>query len=528
MTAQIYKPGCINKPYDLIVIGSGIGGLSLAAIAAKEGKRVLVLEKHYVAGGFTHTFSRKGYEWDVGLHYIGEVHREQSLLRQLFDHITNSELKWQAMPDVYDKIVFGEESYNLVAGEENFINQLSEYFPNERKAIVEYVRLIKEANRTAKNFFMEKALPGFIKPLAHPFFAKPFLKFSDRTTLEVVSSLTRDRKLIGVLTAQYGDYGLPPAKGSFIIHALIARHYLNGGAYPIGGSARVADTIIPVIEAAGGDIYLRADVKRIVTEGNKAVGVEIANGDVILAPAIASDAGVINTFGSMLDEEAQNRLGIKKRLSQVNPSLSHVCTYLGFKTTDAELGFEGTNWWIYPDYDHDENMKKYIRDPRSSLPVVYASFPSSKDATFIERHPGRATMEVVGFAPYDWFKEWEDKPWMKRGLEYEANKQALEERYMEVIYRYFPKTKGKVDYMEFSTPLSTRHFANYSKGEIYGIEHTPERFRLKWLTPKTPIKNLFLTGQDIVTDGIGGALMGGVLAASVVLKKNVLKGILKS
>lgn len=525
MTARIYKPG-IEKTYDLIVIGSGIGGLSLAAIAAKEGKRVLVLEKHYVAGGFTHTFSRKGYEWDVGLHYIGEVHREQSLLRQLFDHITDGELKWQPMPDVYDKIVFGDESYDLVAGEKNFIARLSSYFPDEHQAIVEYVRLIKEANRTAKNFFMEKALPGFIQPFASPFLSKPFLKFSDHTTLDVVSRLTRDRKLIGVLTAQYGDYGLPPSKGSFMIHALIARHYLNGGAYPIGGSSRIADTIIPLIEAAGGDVLIRADVTRIVTEGNRAIGVQTAQGEVIRAPAIASNAGVVNTFGRMLDEPAQQRLNVRKRLGEVSPSLSHVCAYIGFKATDDDMGFKGTNWWIYPDYDHDATIAAYARNPREALPVVYTSFPSAKDPTFQERHPGRSTMEVVGFAPYEWFQQWENKPWMKRGLDYEAKKQELQERYMETVYRYFPQTKGRIDHIEFSTPLSTKHFSNYSKGEIYGIEHTPERFRLKWLTPKTPIKGLYLTGQDIVTDGIGGALMGGVLAASVVLKKNVMKGIL--
>jgi all-trans-retinol 13,14-reductase len=92
------------------VIGSGLGGLAYAAIMAKMGKKVLVLEKHYVAGGFTHVFKRKDYEWDVGIHYVGEMHREFTFMRYLFDHITDCELKWEEMDEVYDRVVIGENS----------------------------------------------------------------------------------------------------------------------------------------------------------------------------------------------------------------------------------------------------------------------------------------------------------------------------------------------------------------------------------------------------------------------------------
>ena len=89
---QSYKKQTIlTQKYDTIIIGSGIGSLTTAAILAKEGQKVLVLERHYIAGGFTHVFKRKGFEWDVGIHYIGEVQRENSIIKKIFDYISDNQ-----------------------------------------------------------------------------------------------------------------------------------------------------------------------------------------------------------------------------------------------------------------------------------------------------------------------------------------------------------------------------------------------------------------------------------------------------
>jgi all-trans-retinol 13,14-reductase len=526
MHYPLYKKEHLNEPYDAIVIGSGIGGTSVAAILAKAGKKVLVLERHYTAGGFTHTFQRKGYEWDVGVHYIGEVHRKNSTLRKIFDYITGKNLQWAFMGEVYDKIIFGDESYEFISGTERFKERLYEYFPEEKQAIDQYLALVYQAASATKGFFMEKALPPLASKLAYPFLSSKFLKLSDRTTLEVVRSLTDNPKLIGVLTAQYGDYGLPPGESSFAVHAMIAKHYLDGGNYPIGGSGEICATINPLIEASGGKILVKAEVQEILVEGGRAVGVKLKAGDEIRTPLVISDAGVMNTFGRLLCSSVQEKFSIGSKLKTIKPSLSHLCIYIGIKESNQHLNLGKTNYWIYPGYDHDANIDRYLKDPASPLPVVYVSFPSAKDPTWEKRFPGRSTIEVIGFTPYEWFSKWDGSEWRKRGQEYEAFKQRLSDRMMEQVYRHLPQIQGKIDHMELSTPLSTKHFCNYQYGEIYGLEHSPERFRMRWLRPQTPIKNLFLTGQDIVTDGIGGALFGGVLAASVVLRKNVMKEIL--
>ena len=112
---QSYKKNpALATNYDSIIVGSGMGSLTTAAILAKEGQKVLVLEKHYTAGGFTRVFKRKGFEWDVGIHYIGEVQRPNSVIKKLFDYVSDSKLEWADMGDVYDKIIIGDKEYDFV------------------------------------------------------------------------------------------------------------------------------------------------------------------------------------------------------------------------------------------------------------------------------------------------------------------------------------------------------------------------------------------------------------------------------
>ena len=128
---------------------------------------------------------------------------------------------------------------------------------------------------------------------------------------------------------------------------------------------------------------------------------------------------------------------------------------------------------------------------------------------------------------FDHYKKWNDKPWKKRGDEYLDYKENFSQRIIDIIYKQCPNLKDKISYYELSSPLSTRDMAHYEFGELYGANHTPSRFRQKWLKPKTPIKNLYLTGQDITTVGLPSALMSGMLTSSTLLNKNLFKTLAK-
>ena len=527
---QSYKKNPkLTTTYDAIIIGSGMGGLTTAAILAKEGQKVLVLEKHYTAGGFSHVFKRKGYEWDVGIHYIGDVQRPKSVVKNVFDYISDAQLKWADMGEVYDKIIIGEKSYDFVKGTQNFKNKLYEYFPNEKEAIDKYVNLVFEATKASQSFYMEKAVPKLVSKLFGNKMRKAFLNFSDKTTFEVLSSLTQNKELIKVLSGQYGDYGLPPKKSSFTMHASVARHYFDGASFPIGGSSQIAKTTDKVIAQSGGTILINANVKEVLIKNNKAIGVIMADEKIFFAKNIISGTGIINTYKKLLPKETVLRHQLNKQLQQVEPSVSHACLYLGINESPNKLNLPKTNLWIYPkDLDHDECVERYVNDIDQPFPVIYVSFPSAKDPDWPNRYPGKSTIDIITLLPYAIFKDWNGTKWMKRGDAYNALKKKISNRLLEELYKHVPQIKGKIECSELSTPLTTQHFVNYDKGEIYGLDHTPKRFRQRFLQPRTPIKNFYLTGQDIVSAGVAGALFGGVLTASVIRKKNVLKKIMKN
>src|ERR1039458_2054910 len=222
-----YKQHPPEGEWDAIAIGSGIGGLASAVLLAQRaGKRVLVLERHYTAGGFTHVFHRPGYEWDVGVHYIGEMGAGEPM-RALFDEITEGRLKWNAMPEVYDRIRIADRSYDFVSGAERYAERMREYFPREGAAIGRYVAQVHDAARASRLFFAEKAIPAALARVAGPLMRRRFLSYARRTTAETLARLTGNGELIAVLTGHWGNYGLPPGQSSFGMHAVIAEHYLG-------------------------------------------------------------------------------------------------------------------------------------------------------------------------------------------------------------------------------------------------------------------------------------------------------------
>lgn len=520
----------IADHYDAICIGSGLGSLTAASLLARKGKKVLVCEKHTTPGGFTHVFTRNDYEWDVGLHYVGDMDRKGSLLRVVFEHITDKNLKWADMGEVYDKVVIKDKTYEYIKGLQNWKTRMKEYFPTEAdaRAIDKYVELLFEVNKTSKDFYTKKVLPDFMRIISSPFMNNGYDKFARQTTKQVLDSISDNEELKAVLSAQFGDYGMPPSKSSFVIHAAVALHYMNGGFYPVGGSEEIFNTIAPSILNAGGNILVGAGVKEILIENGTAKGVVMQDGKVIKSAIVISGAGVHITYKNLIPQESTSKIKNIDEALNMPQSFGHLSLYIGLKHTAEELNLPKANYWIYPNgTNHDKAIEDFLNDYNKEFPVVYISFPAAKNPKFEEKYPGRSTIEIITVAKYDWFKEWENTKWKKRGEEYDILKEKLAQRLLEHLYKYEPQLRGKIDMYELSTPITTKHFCNYINGEIYGLDHPPERFTKEFLKPQTPIKNLFLTGQDIVTVGIGGALMSGVLTASAITKSNLISEIVK-
>lgn len=527
LIGQKYRGEALAQDYDAIVIGGGLGGLGVAATLSRYGKKVVVLERHYTAGGLSHVFKRKGYEWDVGVHYVGDVHQPESPLRQLFDYVTDSALGWNYLGEMYDEIVLGEKRIRLYAGEEGFCRSIEEVFPGKSEVVRRYLKMAAEACASSNEFFVDKvSRPSAEGEASFSERMAGYFNYAKLSAEDVLCELTDDQELIGALTGQWGNFGLPPQKASFVMQAMCSLHYLKGGNYPIGGAAAMARAMTAVIEASGGKVYCNAEVSQVLVQDNVARGVKLFDGTQLFAPTVVSGVGISTMLNSLFEQVPPSLGQLNAACQAIGPSYSHLCLYVGFNESAESLALDTHNTWVYPSAEHDENMQMFYRDAQQAFPMLFISFPSAKDPTWTARYPNRSTATIMTFAPYEWFADWQETAWQKRGAEYEALKSNFTNRLLAQLYKLKPHLEGKISYCELSTPLSTQHFVNYSSGEIYGLAHSPERFENYWLRPCSGIENLFLTGQDVSTNGVGGALYGGLLCASAILQRNCVGEIL--
>jgi len=506
-------------PWDTIVIGSGMGGMTAAAMLAKTGQRVLVLEQHYVPGGFTHMFNRPGYSWDVGVHAVGEVTRH-SMTGRLLHHLTDGDLKWASLGPVYDEFHWPDDfRIDFPDDPRTFRDNLAQAFPNETRAIDGYLDATRDVAAAMRGYYLARTLPAGVGGIAEKLLARKASAAFGETTKARLDRISGNEKLKSVLASQWGYYGAPPSRSSFAIQALVTKHFMHGGYYPVGGASEIAKTLLGTVAKSGGWTRISSDVETIVIENGRAVGVKLApkgsdrSGEVIRAKRVISAAGVLSTVHRLLPPEVANAHWVSS-VKKLAPAPAHVCLYIGFKGDIRKAGATAANKWFYETWSTE--AEAWNTRPGRELPdapCLYSSFPSLKDPLHAPGPEERHTGEVVTFVPWDQFSQWVDSRWKKRGASYEEFKAAITHHMLEQFLKHMPGLRQYIDVVELSTPVSTEHFTRPMAGSIYGIEPTPERFACKWLRPRSPIPGLFFAGSEVATVGVIGAMMGGVLAA---------------
>ncbi|KAH9162819.1 hypothetical protein LEN26_000783 [Aphanomyces euteiches] len=526
---ELIKQGFATKripdAIDVIVIGSGMSGLAVGATLAKEGKRVLILEQHDVAGGNTHTFEEMGYEFDTGFHYIGGyLDDKKSPGRKIFDYFSNERIEFQRLGDLVDLVVAEgddcpRDEVPFLADHDQLKTYLKNRFPDEGKAIDKYFEMTTNGSRSSGSFFMLQVCPTWARGAYH-WFNKAKFEYMRKTVMEVVSSLMANKELIGILTYTWGDFGDPPSRAAFYLNASLFNHYQGGGYYVVGGPSMITKKIVRTIEELGGKVLVRAPVSSIlINNSGHAIGVNVKGTD-IFAKKIVSTIGAPQTYTKLIPEAHRHRVAAQlQELS--NPEIQSCCSlmslFVGFKGDAKELGLPTHNVWKFPSWDHDANFEASKASPDAPFSALFMSFSSAKDPTFAERCPGKQVGLVVAPCFYEHVEKFKDGRVKHRGKEYEALKEVWKERLLEAFLKEFPMiSRNSIEVVELGTAITNDFYLGTHRGAVYGLGHTPARYASNVVNPHTPISNLFLSGQDVLSCGITGAAYSGLMTGAVV------------
>jgi len=501
--------------YDIIVIGSGAGGLAAAVPLAQAGKKVLVLEQHEIPGGWSQTFTLDGYRFSPGVHYIGELD-EGGWLRSVYEGLGVSRdlIFFELNPDGFDHVFLGEERFDIPKGKERLAERLKARFPHEREGIDGYLNavesLMRQLNQLGKVSSAGSALkaaPGFIS----------VLRWFRKSGGDLLDAYISDPRLKGILSAQAGDHGLPPSMASVFMHAGVTRHYFNGGYYPRGGGGALPKAFVRALKRAGGEIRLQTPVQRILLEGDKVVGVETAAGDVITADTVISNADPEVTFGRLIGRE-HLPAKLRKKLDRITYSVSCLSLFFAVDMDLRAAGLDSGNYWFYEHEDVDGLYRLGLTDEVLKLPQPPAFFltvTTLKDPT--KMHHGHHTLEMFSFVGYDTFEKWAGTRPGQRPDDYEAMKEELAERMFRALEKRIPGISQHVVFWNLATPLTNEFYINATRGSLYGTAKTPDQVGPGGFGITTPFRGLLMVGASTLSHGIAGVTNTGLAAAKQVL-----------
>ncbi len=499
--------------YDVIVIGSGAGGLTASVALAQAGKKVLVLEQHDRPGGWTHSFTLNGYRFSPGVHYIGDL-QEGGGLRRIYDGLgVSQDLTFVELnPDGYDHIFIGDKKIDFPKGRENLIERLKSHFPHEAKGIDSYF-----ADLTSMMDAL-RSLGDLNNPLKSAISIPTIFKWMRATGADFIHAHIHDPILRGVLAGQSGDHGLPPSQVSAFMHVAITHHYLDGGYYPLGGAYTLPRAFVRALKRAGGEIRLQCRVKRILIEAKKVIGVELDSGEEIRAGVVMSNADPEVTFGQLIGKDKLSTR-LKRKVDSIYYSTSCLSLYFA---TDMDLRAEGLdsgNMWYYDHADVDKIYAAGLTDAalRDEIPPgMFLTVTTLKDPS--KMHSGHHTCESFAFVGYKAFEKWTHTKFGARPTDYEGIKEDLAWRMMRGLEKRIPGLSRHIVYYSLGTPLTNEHYLNATRGNLYGIDKRPSQVGPWAFSPRTEFDGLYLCGASTLSHGVAGVTQSGIDAAKAVLK----------
>jgi len=492
----------------IIIIGSGLGGLVCGYILSKNGFRVTVLEKNAQLGGCLQTFVRRGMKFETGMHYIGSIEEEQ-LLHRFFKYLS-------LLPDVklrpldkqaYDIISIGSKRFPFANGTENFTEQLSQYFPEERKSLQNYWESIHEATESSPLHSLRTTNEPIILNPEH-------VKQSYDFFLE---SITQNELLRLVLAGNLPLYAGEKGKTPMYIPAFINDFY-NRSAYRIvGGSETIAQSLIKSIRSMGGEVFSLAEVVKINCNYKQAISVTLRNGN-----ELPADYFISNTHPARMVEMLETNLIRKSyhdRIRNLNNTISNFTVYIHFKKD--RLPYLNSNFYHY-DTPADVWCGKNYEKATYPKSFLYMHLCSSENQQFAD------AAVLISYMNFDDVAQWEGTKVGQRGEEYKNFKKEKAEKLLALLERQIPGTLQHIEHFYTSSPLTYLDYTGTERGSMYGVLRDCNESVHSLVSQRTRIPNLFQTGQNVNSHGILGVIIGAILTSGELIGVNTIVEQIKS
>ena len=483
--------------YDVAVIGTGLGGLICADILSKEGMKVCMIEQHSFVGGSLQTFRRDGRIFDTGVHYVGGLEEGQNL-HTYFKYLGIMDgLKIRKLDDnAFDRICFkGHENfYPLAAGYDNFIEQLVKYFPHEREGLKNYVGYIK---KTVSSFPLYNIS---VKSASIP---EDF--FYQKNAKEVIENFIKDPLLANVLAGNNGLYAGVASKTPIHVHALINDNFMKSAWRFEDGGSQIADLILENLKNNGVEVLTGRKVTKFVAEKRTLKWIEIENGEKIFAEKYISTMHPADML-DMLEGDNLNP-AYREKIYSLEDTIGVFGLYMSLK----KESFPYINSNFYCHETEDVWKTEFGRDGDRFNSYMFLTPAISSSREFAD------SAIALGYMKYDEVKKWKDTKCLRRGQDYENFKEEVAEIFIDQIAEKFPDLKNSIEKYYTSTPLTFRDYVGARNGALYGVLRNCDEPRNSFISPKTRIRNLYLSGQNIILHGVLGVTIGSILTAGSML-----------
>lgn len=480
----------------VVVIGSGLGGLSTGVMLAKNGYQVTVLEQGDQIGGCLQCFTRRGAKFETGMHFIGSAAPGQTLDKLMrYMEIDRTVSLSRLDPTGYDVVSLGGKTYRFANGKEAFVSQMAEHFPHQRDNLVRYYDLIEQiANASSLHSLKYAETDTVLIP-----------EYQLRSIDDVLNEIITDPLLAKVLVGNLPLYAAEKGKTPFSTHAFIMDFY-NQSAFRIrGGSDNVASALAATIRRYGGEVYARSKATQIVCNDTQAVAVEVNGKDSIPCDYVISDAHPVRTL-ELLNTHLI-RPAFRKRVCAIPQTVGGFSVYLHFK--EGEVPYMNSNYYGYQG-DTPWNCERYDEDswPKGFLYMHFCPEGEQKFAT---------TGVVLSYMQMDDVAQWQGTHVEHRGQDYKDFKERKAEKLLDVLEQHFPGIRSKIKHYYTSTPLTYLDYLGTEGGSMYGNAKDIAQSSAYRVPQRTRIPNLLLTGQNINSHGMLGVMVGTIVTCSELL-----------